>query len=319
MQILPATTADAEPILTLQKLAYASEARLYDDDTLPPLTQTLEQMRVDLERQVVLKAVIDDAIVGSVRAQTRDEVCHIGRLIVHPTLQGRGIGTRLMTAIEARFATAPRYELFTGERSARNLRLYERLGYRRQRVAALDAKTSVVFLDKPGQPGPVLETERLILRPMRPDDFDGLWKIFLDPKVAAAFGVQPFDHAQMSDWLGRNLMHQAEHGWGLFTLVLKSEGEVIGDCGLEVMTLEDGPVAELGYDLRSAFWGRGLATEAARAVRDFAFGPAGQTRLISLIRAGNDASRRVAEKVGMRLQTTITRWGVPYWHYGLEA
>ena len=323
MEILPAAVEDAAEILALQKLAYASEAALYGDETLPPLTQTLEQMQSDFERQVVLKAVVDDplhksTIAGSVRAHLREGTCYIGRLIVHPSAQGRGLGTRLMTAIEARFARAARYELFTGDRSMRNLRLYEKLGYTRQRVESLNALTTLVYLEKPGQPGPVLETERLVLRPMRPDDFTALWRIFSDLKVMAAFASEPFDHAQMSDWLGRNLAHQAEHGWGLFSIIHKTQGELIGDCGLEVMTLPDGAVvAELGYDLRSDVWGQGLATEAACAVRDFAFGPAGLTHLVSLIRAGNDRSRRVAEKVGMTLEATIERWGVPYWRYGL--
>jgi len=195
--------------------------------------------------------------------------------------------------------------------------LYEKLGYRRTRVESLNAHTTVVFLEKPGQPGPVLETERLVLRPMRADDLAALWRVFTDPRVMAAFASEPFTQAQMTTWIDRNLAHQAEHGWGLFSLVLKSEGDLIGDCGLEWMTLDDGSVAELGYDLRSDVWGRGLATEAARAVRDFAFGPAGLSNLISLIRAGNDASRRVAEKVGMRHETTLERWGVPYWRYGV--
>lgn len=317
MHIQPATVADAEPILALQKLAYASEAALYGDPTIPPLTQTLDQMRAEFDRQVVLKAVVDGTLVGSVRAHLHAGTCRIGRLIVHPTVQGRGIGTRLMTAIEARFATAAGFELFTGDRSTRNLALYEKLGYRRTRVASLNAHTTVVILEKPGQPGPVLETERLVLRPMRADDFAALWRVFTDPRVMAAFASEPFTQAQMTTWIDRNLVHQAEHGWGLFSLVLKSEGDLIGDCGLEWMTLDDGGVAELGYDLRSDVWGRGLATEAACAVRDFAFGPAGLSNLISLIRAGNDASRRVAEKVGMRHETTLERWGVPYWRYGV--
>lgn len=323
MKILPAVVDDAAEILALQKLAYASEAALYGDETLPPLTQSLEQLRAEFERQVVLKAMVDDphhegAIAGSVRAHLREGTCYIGRLIVHPSAQGRGLGTRLMTAIEARFAGAVRYELFTGDRSMRNLRLYEKLGYIRQRVEALNATTTLVFLEKQGQPGPVLETERLILRPMRADDFTALWRIFSDPQVMAAFASEPFDHTQMSDWLGRNLVHQAEHGWGLFSLIHKTQGDLIGDCGLEVMTLPGGAiVAELGYDLRSDVWGQGLATEAASAVRDFAFGPAGLTHLVSLIRSGNDRSRRVAEKVGMTLEATVERWGVPYWRYGL--
>jgi RimJ/RimL family protein N-acetyltransferase len=73
--------------------------------------------------------------------------------------------------------------------------------------------------------------------------------------------------------------------------------------------------AELGYDLRSDYWNRGLATEAATAVRDHAATVLGLERLVSLIRQGNTASRRVAEKVGLRHEADIERYGQPYWRY----
>ena len=108
----------------------------------------------------------------------------------------------------------------------------------------------------------MLETARLQLRPMTPDDLDALLRIFTDPSVMAAFSTPPFDRAQMQRWLQRNLEHQAEHGYGLFALILKETGELIGDCGLEHMQVDGVSQAELGYDLRSDYWHRGLATEA---------------------------------------------------------
>ncbi len=159
----------------------------------------------------------------------------------------------------------------------------------------------------------MIETERLILRPMTAEDIDPLLLVFGDPLVMAAFGVQPFDRAQMEGWVRRNLDHQVEHGYGLFTVTLKNSGAIIGDCGLELMDLDDGPAAELGYDLRSDHWNRGLATEAAMTVRDHAFATLRLPRLVSLIRPGNMASRRVAEKTGMRQLDDIDRSGQRYW------
>ena len=161
-----------------------------------------------------------------------------------------------------------------------------------------------------------LETKRLILRPMLETDFDALLLIFTDPSVMAAFNHPLFTHEQMQRWLQRNLAHQKEYGYGLFSILLKETGELIGDCGLEQM--EDQGAAELGYDFRSDFWNQGYATEAACAVREYAFDVLKLPRLISLIRVGNLPSRRVAEKVGMTLAEEFIRYGIPYWKYSLE-
>ena len=146
---MPADIDDAPEILALQKLVYESEARLYDDWTLPPLTQTIDSLRAEFAVSVVLKAVGTDArIAGSVRARASGNTCHVGRLIVSPDQQGRGIGTRLMSEIEARFPAIPRFELFTGSLSAANIRLYQRLGYRHCREQALPTGVTLVFMEK---------------------------------------------------------------------------------------------------------------------------------------------------------------------------
>ena len=161
-----------------------------------------------------------------------------------------------------------------------------------------------------------LETKRLVLRPMLESDFESLLLIFTDPKVMAAFDHPPFTHEQMRRWLNRNLDHQNDFGFGLFSVILKETGELIGDCGLEQM--EDMGGAELGYDFRSDFWNQGYATEAATAVRDHAFDVLKLPQLISLIRVGNLASKRVAEKVGMTLAEEFTRYDIRYWKYSLK-
>ena len=122
----------------------------------------------------------------------------------------------------------------------------------------------------------------------------------------------------MHGWLGRNLEHQAQFGYGLFSVIRKADGRLIGDCGMEQMTVDGRVVAELGYDLRSDVWNQGFATEAACAVRDYAFTELRLPRLISLIRVGNLASRRVAEKVGMQLMAEPDRYGIRYWQFALD-
>lgn len=164
----------------------------------------------------------------------------------------------------------------------------------------------------------ILETKHLILRPMLASDFDALHLIFSDMKVMAAFDHDPFTREQMVRWLQRNLDHQEEFGYGLSSVLLKDTGELIGDCGLEQMQVGDTKIAELGYDFRSDFWNKGYATEAAVAVRDYAFDVLHLPQLISLIRVGNQASRRVAEKIGMTLAEEFTRYGIRYWKYSLK-
>ena len=163
-----------------------------------------------------------------------------------------------------------------------------------------------------------LETPRLLLRPMRGDDFEALLEIFTDPKVMAAFDGEVFTRERMQGWLNRNLEHQAEYGHGLFSVIRNCDGRLIGDCGLEQMTVDGQPVTELGYDFRSDAWGQGFATEAAVAVRDYAFDVLGLSQMISLIRVGNVASRRVAEKIGMQRVAEFERYGHHYWRYAVE-
>lgn len=165
----------------------------------------------------------------------------------------------------------------------------------------------------------IIETQRLVLRPMEAGDCAALLHIFSDPKVMAAFGGELFTPAQMQAWLNRNLEHQARFGYGLFSVIRKADRLLIGDCGLEQMTIEGRATAELGYDFRSDAWNQGFATEAASAVRDYAFTILELPQLVSLIRVGNLASKRVAEKVGMRLAAEVERYGIRYWQFSLLA
>jgi ribosomal protein S18 acetylase RimI-like enzyme len=148
LAIQPATLTDAAQILALQMLAYESEARLYEDWTIAPLTRTLESLQAQIRDDLVLKAVAGQSIIGSVRATVSDDICRIGRLMVHPKHQGHGIGTALMQAIEARFPAVSGFELFTGSRSEANIRLYMRLGYVARGVRQVSDRVSLLVLGK---------------------------------------------------------------------------------------------------------------------------------------------------------------------------
>jgi ribosomal protein S18 acetylase RimI-like enzyme len=153
-QIGEATQEDAPELLGLQRAAYQSEALLYDEPELPPLTQSLADLQEELFEVVCLTAVTAGRIVGSVRGRVDGGTAHVGRLIVAPDMQGRGIGTHLMTELEKRLRPrVERFEVFTGSRSIRNIALYERLGYRECRRRPLNDTADLVFLEKPAQAG----------------------------------------------------------------------------------------------------------------------------------------------------------------------
>jgi ribosomal protein S18 acetylase RimI-like enzyme len=134
--VLALTIADAVPedageLMTLQRAAFVVEGRRYHDFDLPPLTETLDEVRTAVRTGLVLKALDGTRIVGAVRGEIDGETCRVGRLVVAPDRQGQGIASRLMTELEARMAgRVRRFELFTGARSAGTIRLYRRLGYR---------------------------------------------------------------------------------------------------------------------------------------------------------------------------------------------
>jgi chorismate mutase-like protein len=125
-----ATIADAQSILALQKRAFIQEAEAAGNDyNIPPIVETIAEMHEDVRRYSILKATLDGRIVGSVRARMIGVTCHIGRVIVEPIYQGKGYGSVLMQAIEARFSDAKFFELFTGEASSSNIRFYSNRGY----------------------------------------------------------------------------------------------------------------------------------------------------------------------------------------------
>ena len=146
---------DAEAILTLQKLAYQSEAELYEDFALPPLAESLEQVRARFRDYLILKATLRERLAGAAQGRLLDGVCYIARVVVHPDFQNRGIGTQLMVTLESRFSHAGRFELHTGHRSEKNIHLYEKLGYRIFKTVPEHERLSLVYMEKlsAGSPG----------------------------------------------------------------------------------------------------------------------------------------------------------------------
>lgn len=146
MEIERAVAADAGEILTLQRAAYVSEAQLYGDPFIPPLVESLGQVRAVIQSGIVLKATDTGRIVGAVRAQLSGTTCLVGRLVVAPDRQGQGLGTALLGALHDTVPDAEAFDLFTGHLSEANLRLYRRLGYRETRRERMDDHLTLVHL-----------------------------------------------------------------------------------------------------------------------------------------------------------------------------
>jgi GNAT superfamily N-acetyltransferase len=148
MMIERATRNDLPRILAIQKEAYLSEAAFYGDYSLPQLHESLGDIEREFETKVILKAEVDGVIVGSVRVILSGLTCLVGRLIVDPRYQRRGIGTALLSQAESVFPQAVEFELFTGWKSEANVRLYGRHGYVRIRDEVVSEKISLTYMLK---------------------------------------------------------------------------------------------------------------------------------------------------------------------------
>ena len=146
----------------------------------------------------------------------------------------------------------------------------------------------------------ILQTERLSLREFIPEDVDALTLLLSDPHTMR-FYPAPLGRAGVLEWIDRNRRRYADIGHGLWAMILNSTGELIGDCGLTRQNVDGVAEIEIGYHVRRDHWGKGYAPEAARACRNYGFAKLNVERLISLIRSENVPSRRVAEKIGMKI------------------
>ena len=147
MIVETANINDAEEILSLQKLAYKSEAKLYNDFPIPPLVENLDELKDKFKSHVFLKATVEGKIIGSVRILQKDNTCYVGRLMVLPDFQNRGVATKLLLEIERKFSCG-RLELFTGDKSLKNIRLYKKLGYKKFKIEKPVGNVVLVFLEK---------------------------------------------------------------------------------------------------------------------------------------------------------------------------
>jgi RimJ/RimL family protein N-acetyltransferase len=148
-------------------------------------------------------------------------------------------------------------------------------------------------------------TSRLAFREMTLADLPDMAALLGDPDVMWVY-AEPYSRDRARDWIDWNVRGYRERGFGLWILTLRETGEFVGECGLTPQTFEGITEVEVGYHIRRLFWGRGIATEAVSACRDFARDEARLPRLVALIDPRNVASQRVATKAGLAYERDVT-------------
>ena len=149
MEIIKAKFEDLPKILILQKLAYLSEAKIHNNYSIQPLSQTLEELETEFDKSIILKLEEDEKneIIGSIRAYEENNRVYVGKLIVHPNYQNKGIGKYLLNTIETLFPNKT-FELFTSSKSEKNLYIYNRNGYKEFKRQKTPDGLEMIYLEK---------------------------------------------------------------------------------------------------------------------------------------------------------------------------
>ena len=145
----------------------------------------------------------------------------------------------------------------------------------------------------------MIETERLMLREMCENDYYALYAVLADSDIMRHYPYK-FDEACVRDWITKNIERYRIFGFGLWAVVLKSDGKVIGDCGLTIQNINGVLKPEIGYHIRKDCQRKGYAKEAAAAVRDWTFSNTPFLVVYSYMKSANTASSSTACSVGMR-------------------
>lgn len=152
---------------------------------------------------------------------------------------------------------------------------------------------------------PIIETQRLMLRELSPEDFDALYAVLADSDIMQHYPYT-FDAGRVQRWIAWNMERYQKDGFGLWAVVLKESGEMIGDCGLTMQNINGSIQPEIGYHIAKAHQRQGYAKEAARACRDWAFENTPFNRVYSYMKKANIPSSATARANGMRLVEEFT-------------
>ena len=165
----------------------------------------------------------------------------------------------------------------------------------------------------------ILETERLIFRHFLPDDLDSLYVLYSDREVRQYLTEGTLTYEETKEELEWFLDGHPQHPQlGLWATIYKATNQFIGRCGLLPWTIDQRPEVEVAYMLAKAYWGQGLGTEAAQAILNYGLEKLHLPRLICLIDRENQASIRVAQKIGMTFEKEGSDEKGPYLLFSIE-
>lgn len=167
----------------------------------------------------------------------------------------------------------------------------------------------------------VFETKRLLVRKMNQDDLEDLLEMLQDPIVMKAYEYS-FQRKDGEAWLQRQLKRYEQDGYGLWALIRKEDGAMVGQAGLSKQSCEGEQVLEIGYLLKQRYWHQGYAREAAMACKTYAFEVLQAPEVFSIIKSDNASSKKVAAAIGMKKRKSFvtTYYHGPMQHdlYGIK-
>ena len=145
----------------------------------------------------------------------------------------------------------------------------------------------------------IIETDRLMLREYTLKDFDAIYEILSDTETMQHY-PKPYDKTMTQNWIEWNIQNYKEYGFGIWAVILKETGNFIGDCGLTIQNIDGELLPEIGYHIHKTYQRQGYGSEAARAVRDWAFKNTNYDCLYSYMKYTNTGSYSTAIANGMR-------------------